>query len=146
MRATTMLAVMILGAATPQISGAQVSGAQSAPVVPPNAVVFRNTLPGTYRLVRVRLLVDGIAKVDQATPFDYRLPPGDHAVDVEATFRLDDPLFTYMRDYVVELRSMNIVVRKQSRPVTVVAIARERGNATTPLSKRAIIHWQTVRF
>ncbi len=146
MRVTTILAVMALGAATPQISEAQVAGTQAIPVVPPNAVVFRNTLPGTYRLVKVRLLVDGIVKLDQAIAFDYRLPPGDHSVDVEATFRLNDPLFTYMRDYAVELRSMNIVVRKQSRPVTVVATARERGNATTPLTKRAVIHWQTVRF
>jgi hypothetical protein len=59
---------------------------------------------------------------------------------VIADYRLRDPLFTYVNDYRLEIRSTEIIPPSRV-PTDFVASALPRGTATTPMSKRAGLTW-----
>jgi len=109
----------------------------------PTTLEFRSALGEPFELVRVRAWVDGRQVYDGARPFDLPLAPGEHAVALEADYRLSDPVFTYMRGYRVVLTSRERVRSTLADPPTVArARAVETGGATTPIERRAEIVWR----
>jgi hypothetical protein len=131
---TALLSVALAGGAATTAApvAAQLSSATT--------VSFRNDLPGTYQLEHVSLWVDGALRYDGARPFDTGLPPGDHVVSVVAQYRLEDPVFTYVRGYRVTLRAAQRV--SSDRPHPWVARAVQVGGVTTPVERRANIVWR----
>jgi hypothetical protein len=105
-------------------------------------VMFDSRLPVGYRLERVRMLVDGVGTYDAGSAGSVRVPPGGHLVEVIADYRLSDSIFTYMRDYRVELRSSE-AIPASSTPVVFVATATRKGGATTPIDKQAALEWRS---
>jgi hypothetical protein len=119
------------------ILAALVAGAPALAASPAH-VAFRNELPGTYRLERVRFWVDGELRYDGAAPFEAPLAPGPHVVSVSADYRLHDALLPYVDGYRVELHSADDLAEGRAAR----ALAVEAGDATTPLDKRARIVWR----
>ena len=88
--------------------GLALAAAPRAAAQPPQAsaaVAFRNELPGTYELRRVRLWVDGALVHEGSGPFNASLLPGPHVVSIAAEYRMQDPLLPYVRGYAIQLRS-----------------------------------------
>jgi hypothetical protein len=123
-------------------TGATLSRVQPAQTLAPARIAFENRLPATYQLERVRMLVDGAMFLDRRTPGGAEVGPGEHVVEVVADYRLNDPVFTYMRDYRVELRSTQIVPASPA-PTAFVATARPAGGVTTPMARRAALAWRS---
>jgi hypothetical protein len=121
-------------------SAATVPRVLPAPVFAPVHVVFASRLPDSFRLERVRMIVDGAVSYDAKTAGKVQIPPGEHVVEVIADYRLSDPLFTYLSDYRVEIRSTEVIPPSYV-PTEFVASALPRGSATTPMSKRAGLSW-----
>lgn len=115
--------------------GAPTVRAQAAQPV----VSFRNELPGSFRLERVRVWVDGTLSYDQARTFELQLAPGAHVVALEADYRMHDPVFTYLDGYRLALRSQHTV---PANTIRVVARAVESGGVTTPIERREQIIWR----
>jgi hypothetical protein len=115
--------------------------AVSAPAQPPGgAVAFRNDLPATYELRRVRFWVDGALRYEGHGAFAAPVPTGPHVVSIAAEYRMRDPALPYVRGYSIELRSAEHI---RSRPARVArARAVETGDATTPVERRAHIRWR----
>ena len=103
-------------------------------------VAFRNDLPSTYELRRVRLWVDGMLVREDRRPFDAPLAPGPHVVSIAAEYQMRDPLLPYVRGYVIQLRSAEHL-RSEASHVN-VARAQESGGVTTPIWRRARIAWR----
>jgi hypothetical protein len=103
-------------------------------------IAFRNDLPGTYELRRVRLWVDGVLLHEGSRSFDASLAPGTHVVSIAAEYRMRDPLLPYVRGYSIQLRSAERVRSAPTR--TVIARAQESGGVTTPIERRARIAWR----
>jgi hypothetical protein len=101
-------------------------------------VAFRNELPGTYELRRVRLWVDGALVHEGSGPFNASLSPGKHIVSIAAEYRMQDPLLPYVRGYAIQLRSAEHI--QAGHPV--VVRAQEWGGVTTPIERRAHIAWR----
>ncbi len=101
-------------------------------------VTFRNELPSSYRLQRVRLVVDGAVRYDGPNLDTAYLPPGGHVVEVDASYRLHNPVLSYVDRIGVEVRSAH-VVRPSSRRVEARAV--RHGGATTPVERSAAIAW-----
>lgn len=130
MRLASIIATFALSIVAPSAS------AQTAP--PPTVVTFRNELSSTYRLQRVRLFVDGAIKYDGPNLDTAYLPPGGHVVEVIASYRLHNPVFSYVDRIGVEVRSAH-VVRPVDHRVDVRAV--RNGGATTPVERSAVIAW-----
>jgi hypothetical protein len=133
----------VLGIALAMIA-APAAAQPTAPAVqaqPQTAVAFRNQLPGSFRLNRVRLWVDGALRYDAPRPGSVTLLPGQHVVAVSAEYRLSDPVFTYMSGYRVEVHSAERVSAPTASR-SVVARAVEAGGVTTPIGRRAQIVWR----
>ena len=129
------------GGAEVTTTSAIVLRARPAPVA---RVAFVNRLPSSYQLERVRVIVDGGVSYDsRLPPAGVEMPAGDHVVEVVADYRLNDPVFTYLRGYHIAVRS-NEVLPAARTPVTYVATARPKGGVTTPLDKAAGLDWSTV--
>jgi hypothetical protein len=124
-------------------TAATVPRALPPPVFAPVHVAFASRLPDNFRLERVRMLVDGAVSYDAKTAGQVQIPPGEHVVEVIADYRLHDPLFTYVSDYRLEIRSTEIIPASLV-PTQFVASALPRGNATTPMSKRASLSWGSL--
>jgi hypothetical protein len=105
----------------------------------PATVSFRNDLPGTYELRRVRLWVDGALLRESSRPFDAPLAPGAHVVSIAAEYRMQDPLLPYVGGYALQLRSAEHIRSAPARAV--VARALESGGVTTSIERRARITW-----
>jgi hypothetical protein len=112
-----------------------------AEVRPADATVaFRNALPKTFELRRVRYWVDGLLRYDGVGAFDARLEPGAHIVSIEADYRLRDPVFAYVNSYGIRLRSAQHVSSEPGRAF--VARAVETGGVTVPVDRRAQLIWR----
>jgi hypothetical protein len=122
--------LLVLASAAP--SPAQTHAARTT-------VAFRNELPGTYELQRVRFWIDGALRQEGSAPFQISLAPGRHVVSVVADYRMRDPVLSYVNRFSFELRSAEHVV---SEPAEVTARAVEAGGVTTPVDRRARILWQ----
>ena len=133
MRALTVPIALALA-----LAGAPQALAQASQA--PATVAFRNDLPGTYELRRVRLWVDGALLHEGSSPFDASLPPGAHVVSIAAEYQMQDTLLPYVRGYRIQLRSAEHIRSQAAR--TVVARALESGGVTTPIERRARIAWR----
>jgi hypothetical protein len=129
---TVPLAIALVLGIAPQ-------GAARAPEAA-SIVAFRNALPGTYELRRVRLWIDGALVHEGSRPFDAPLSPGTHVVSIAAEYRMQDPLLPYVRGYAFQLRSAEHIRSEPNR--VVVARALESGGVTTPIERRARISWR----
>ena len=125
-------------------TGATLPLAQPARTLAPARIAFENRLPASYRLERVRMIVDGAVSFDARTPGSLQVGPGDHVVEVVTNYRLRDPVFTYVNDHLVELRSTEIVPASPAS-TAFVATAHPSGGVTTPMSKRAELAWRSFR-
>ncbi len=136
-KATALLFSVALtcGAARPAMAQ------MSPPGLSAGTVQFRNDLPGSFRLQRVRFWVDGARRYDGVGPFEARLADGAHVVSITAEYRLYDPVFAYMSGYRVVLRSAERVIASNRAPV-IVADAIDAGSVTTPVERRAQIAWR----
>jgi hypothetical protein len=134
---TVLLGVLLAVAAAPTVE-VQAQAQTRTPAT--TTVAFRNDLPSSYRLERVRLFVDGRLRYDSPTPFNAALAPGDHVVSVVADYRMHDPVLTYYGGYRVQLHSAERV--RSASPHALVARAVERGGVTTPFERRAQIVWR----
>jgi hypothetical protein len=133
------------GATPPEEIGTGVtttSATVPAAALAPTRVVFENRLPSAYELERARVLVDGAVVYDARTPGSVSIAPGAHDVQVIASFRLNDPVFTYVRDYRIEVQSAQRVPASAA-PLAVVATARSTGGVTTPMNERAGLAWRS---
>ncbi len=101
-------------------------------------VSFRNDLPSSYRLQRVRLVVDGAVRYDGPNLVDAYLPPGGHVVEVDASYRLHNPVLSYVDHIGIQVRSAHVVHASSHR---VEARAIHHGGATTPVERSAAIAW-----
>jgi hypothetical protein len=123
------------------LSAAELAWAQPRPAAAPTTVSFRNDLPpGGYELRRVRLWVDGELRYDGPGAFRLPVPPGEHVVSVAADYRMNDPIFTYVRSYGFAVQSAQRV--DSAMPHAWVARAVEVGGVTTPVERRAAILWR----
>jgi hypothetical protein len=133
---------------TPPASSAPPTPAPPPPApVEPTArasarVAYDSHLSGAYRLQRLRMLIDGVVAYDAPAAGSVQTTPGDHVVEVIANYRINDPIFTYVGDYGVELRSTQIIA-PTATPVVFVATATPKGNATTPIGQRAGLAWRS---
>ena len=118
------------------------SAAAAGPALAPARVVFENRLPSSYALERVRVAVDGATAYDARTPGSVWIPPGPHVVQVIASFRLNDPVLTYVRDYRTEIQSTERVPASAT-PLAVVATAQPKGGVTAPMNERTGVAWRS---
>lgn len=118
-----------------------VTASPRAPAPSPATIVaFRNDLPATYELRRVRFWVDGRLRYEGPSPFEAPVATGPHVVSIAAEYRLRDPALPYVRGYSIELRSAE---RIRSGPARIArARAVETGGVTTPVERRAQIRWR----
>jgi hypothetical protein len=126
----------------PQVTTTSAAVPRAEPALAHSRVAFESHLSGDYKLERLRMLVDGVTAYDARAPGDVELAPGDHVVEVIADYRLNDPLFTYVDDYRVELRSTEVVPASRAASAF-VATARPTGGVTTPMNKRAALAWRS---
>jgi hypothetical protein len=122
------------------LSAASPAWAQPPSAAAPTTISFRNDLPGTYELRRVRLWVDGELRYDGPRPFRLPVAAGEHVVAVVADYRMNDPVFTYVRGYTIAVQSARRV--DSTPPRAWVARAVEIGGVTTPVERRAAILWR----
>jgi hypothetical protein len=123
-------------------TSATVPRGQPAPAFAPARVAFDNRLSSTFQLQRVRVIVDGVLSYDAQAPGSLELAPGERVVEVIADYRLNDPIFTYVRDYQVELRSTEVVPASRVSTAFVVT-ARPAGDITTPMNRRGALTWRS---
>jgi hypothetical protein len=136
MRLSVFVVASALAAATSSSPAAAQPYARPAPA----SVAFRNQLPGTYHLERVRILVDGAVRYEgQRPPAWTSITPGAHLVSVIADYRMHDPLLSYARDYTFRVQSAQRVRAAPGR--VVVARAVEVGGVTRPVGQRIHIVW-----
>ena len=124
------------------LTSAAVPVPKAEPALRPARVAFDNRLSSEYRLERVRVLVDGAVAYDGRSVVSFEIPPGEHTVKVLADYRLQDPVFSYVRDYHMELQSSE-VVPASTAPISFVASAVPAGGVTTPMSQRAALTWRS---
>ena len=132
MRLATFVTAAVLAALAPS---ARAQTTQAAPAS--TIVTFRNELPSSYRLTRVRLVVDGAIRYDGPRFDTAALPPGGHVVEVIADYRMHSSVLAYLDRYGIEVRSAH-VVRRATR---LDARAVPHGGATTPIDRSAVIAW-----
>src|SRR5512143_1909357 len=137
MRLAAIVTVAALAAFAP---AARAQNTQPAPAPSPSVVTFRNELPSSYRLTRVRLVVDGAVRYDGPRFDTALLPPGGHVVEVIADYRMHSSVLAYLDRYGIQVRSAHLV-RPGPRPVRVEARAIPHGGATTPIERSAVIAW-----
>jgi hypothetical protein len=112
--------------------------AQTSEAPPSTVVTFRNELPKSYRLTRVRLVVDGAVRYDGANLDAAYIPLGNHVVEVIADYRMHNAVFSYLDRMGIQVRSAHVVHAVNRR---VNARAVRHGGATTPLQRSAVISW-----
>ena len=124
------------------LTSGQVPAFKAEPALRPARVSFDNRLSSEYRLERVRVLVDGAVAYDGRSVVSLEIPAGAHTVKVLADYRLEDPVFSYVRDYHMELQSTE-AVPASTAPISFVATAVPAGGVTTPMNQRAALTWRS---
>ncbi|HEY2513297.1 MAG TPA: hypothetical protein VGI39_20655 [Polyangiaceae bacterium] len=124
------------------LTSAEVPALKAEPALRPARVAFDNRLSSEYRLERVRVLVDGAVAYDGRSLVSLEIPAGAHTVKVLADYRLQDPVFSYVRDYHLELQSTE-AVPASTTPISFVATAVPAGGVTTPMNQRAALSWRS---
>lgn len=132
------LAIILSAAALAMLAPS--ARAQTTQAPPSTTVTFTNELPSSYRLQRVRLVVDGAVRYDGPRFDTAVLSPGGHVVEVIADYRLHSSVFTYLDRYGMTVRSAHLV-RPNGHAKRVDARAVRHGGATTPVERSAVIAW-----
>jgi hypothetical protein len=90
---------------------------------------------------------DGSLDDQKSIPiFNGILPPGDHILGVEMTFRGDGTLFSYIDGYQFKVRSTYSFVAAKGRILRIRAIGYERGGMTTRLDQKPFVRFETQQF
>lgn len=122
-------------------TSALVSARPSAPMLAPTRVTFENHLSRTYRLARVRMMVDGAVYYDGSTSPSVQLPAGDHTVEIVADYEVPDSIFSSAGDSRMEVTSTQSV---HAGSGDVIAAADPAGGVTTPIEQRVKVGWRSV--
>jgi hypothetical protein len=72
---------------------------------------------------------------------DYALAVGDTALEVELTYKGDDPIFVYMSAFRTTVRAKELVHLAPGENTVIAVEAHERGGATTPVLERPAIRF-----
>lgn len=116
------------------------------------AVQVRNDMGSNFRLVEVRVLVNGAVVATkepstdgdlggQFTAFDGTLPEGQHAVVAQLRFQGRNRGFIrYMDSYTFNTETVQQVTAKPGEPVALTVVATERTGATVPVEHKPVLH------
>lgn len=115
-------------------------------------VLLENDVSGAYRLVGMRVLMDGMPMCEAATdsmgefkaiPAGVALtPPGDHTIDVQLEYAGNGyGVFAYLKGYRFNVRSRHTLEHPEESTVTVRAIAKESGGVAMQLEDRLTLHF-----
>lgn len=109
-----------------------------------------NKLSAGFRLESVQYLLDGQSKFSKADPagsldqsrefkiHDGAVPPGNHNLSVELKIRpTGGGIFTYARDYEINVRSNYAFAAEMGKTCTVRAVVSDRGGAVNSFEERA---------
>jgi len=115
-----------------------------------NVILVSNELPSEFKLVRVRVAVDGAVRfdglvTDPRAPLEAILPSGNHAIEVIADYRYEDAVFSYMKAFAFEMRSSHALVASSGHDVWLIAHVVPRGDALTPIARRARVAWTEAK-
>lgn len=118
-------------------------------------LAHRNLMGSTFRLVRVRFLLDGaqiFAKTDETgsldsedelVVYDGNISPGPHTVDVELTYKGHGyGVFSYLSDYTFESPSSYTFTAPENGAIKIRSAGFEKGNITTAMKDRPSVDWQ----
>ncbi|MSQ00507.1 MAG: hypothetical protein EXR71_01280 [Myxococcales bacterium] len=114
-----------------------------------------NKLSAGFRLESVQYLLDGQSKfsktdpagsLDQSREFkihDGAVPPGNHNLSVELKIRpTGGGIFTYARDYEINVRSNYAFAAEMGKTCTVRTIVSDRGGAINSFEERARVDFE----
>ncbi len=114
-----------------------------------------NKLSAGFRLESVQYLLDGQSKFSKADPagsldqsrefkiHDGAVPPGNHNLSVDLKIRpTGGGIFTYARDYEINVRSNYAFAAEMGKTCTVRAVVSDRGGAVNSFEERAKVDFE----
>lgn len=111
-------------------------------------VNFRNDVGKKFRLVEARFSLDGahVFRIS-STPERGRsyvllsgpVTPGRHVVTAYLTYQGERGVFSYMRDYKLNVSSDQVLTAPANRSVTFTVVGSENVGMTVPLDKRVVV-------
>jgi hypothetical protein len=114
-----------------------------------------NKLSGAFRLESVQYLLDGQSKFSKADPGgsldqsrefkiqDGAVPPGNHNLSVDIKIRPTGAgVFTYARDYEINVRSNYAFAAELGKSCTVRAVVSDRGGVVNSFEERAKVDFE----
>jgi hypothetical protein len=114
-----------------------------------------NKLTGAFRLESVQYLLDGQSKFSKADPggsldqskefkiHDGAVPPGNHNLSVDLKIRPTGAgVFTYARDYEINVRSTYAFAAELGKRCTVRAVVSDRGGGVNAFEERAKVDFE----
>ncbi len=114
-----------------------------------------NKLSGAFRLESVQYLLDGQSKFSKADPsgsldqsrefkiHDGAVPPGNHNLSVDLKIRPTGAgVFTYARDYEINVRSTYAFAAELGKSCTVRAVVSDRGGVVNSFEERAKVDFE----
>jgi len=133
------LRILALAALAALGLGALAPTARAAP--PATVLRVENELPPSYRPTHMILYVDGTVRYSGLPFRQTYLPPGDHVIELVASYRMHGTVLTYMNGYTIQIASSHVVRPPPNRSRVVDAFVVPNGGATTPLDRSAVIDW-----
>lgn len=114
-----------------------------------------NKLSGAFRLESIQYLLDGQSKFSKADPsgsldqtrefkiHDGAVPPGNHNLSVDLKIRPTGAgVFTYARDYEINVRSNYAFAAELGKTCTVRAVVSDRGGVVNSFEERAKVDFE----
>ncbi len=114
-----------------------------------------NKLSGAFRLESIQYLLDGQSKFSKADPsgsldqtrefkiHDGAVPPGNHNLSVDLKIRpTGGGVFTYARDYEINVRSNYAFAAELGKTCTVRAVVSDRGGVVNSFEERAKVDFE----
>ncbi len=114
-----------------------------------------NKLSGAFRVESVQYLLDGQSKFSKADPggsldqnrefkiHDGAVPPGNHSLSVDLKIRPTGAgVFTYARDYEINVRSSYAFAAELGKTCTVRAVLSDRGGVVNSFEERAKVDFE----
>lgn len=131
---------------------ASATPAVAAPVAPTPAafatVSFRNDVGKKLRLVEAEFAMDGeklpvvLTSAEPGKSYvivSGAMKPGQHVVSARLTYRGDRGVFSYMKGYKLNVRSVQVLNAPADRAARFTVVGRETAGITAPLEKRLVI-------
>ena len=126
--------------------------AVAAPAAPaPTAfatVSFRNDVGKGFRLVEAEFAMDGeklpvvLTSAEPGKSYvivSGAMKPGQHVVSARLTYRGDGGVFSYMKGYKLNVRSVQVLNAPADRAASFTVVGRETKGITVPIEKRLVI-------